>query len=235
MEQQIKEIYDIVTKSGVENFFTKYSAIIVGVIAFLGVLLQLIISYRTNKKNQRFQEIWEQNKIDADIISKSRIEWLGQARKFATEIQSESLEMLLTGVSVVELFYAIVSLEDNQQNLNDEDYKERKKTMKIELESVHNKFLNAKYKSIKAVNSFKLLFGTNPENDEIIKAAMDIIYKTYEMNELILKCNKNLNDLQRDLNKSKIIFSEGERAQNKFSNTCRRYFHKEWTKAKQGK
>ena len=48
------------------GFFTKYSAIIVALIAFIGVVAQLCISSKTNSRNQEFQREWEQKKINVD-------------------------------------------------------------------------------------------------------------------------------------------------------------------------
>lgn len=92
IEEKINAIYTFTIQSSIEDFFTKYSAIIVALIAFIGVVAQLCISSRTNSKNQDFQREWEQKKINVDLIAKSRLKWIEEVRSIASDLISDFLE-----------------------------------------------------------------------------------------------------------------------------------------------
>lgn len=92
IEEKINAIYTFTTQSSIEGFFTKYSAIIVALIAFIGVVAQLCISSKTNSRNQEFQREWEQKKINVDLIAKSRLKWIEEVRSIASDLISDFLE-----------------------------------------------------------------------------------------------------------------------------------------------
>jgi len=120
-----------------------YAAVIAATIAAAVSFAQLISTKIDNKKTLGLQEHLAYESIEANVISKARIEWIQEARKAATNFMSDCSEYLL----IMTTF---------QTNYSDNsDAREKLKILEINL--------------IKSANLLILYFGNDfGENDAIV-------------------------------------------------------------------
>jgi hypothetical protein len=176
--------------------------------------IELIKTQQTDK--------WEQKKIDADIISKSIVDWLELAREIASSISSSASEtnaayILYRGYSAQGLLYGGLGKEEEADIMLDYMNNEvLKATQSL------NVFFKSKYK-------FKLLFGKNKENDNLLNYVekIEIFLSEYAQSQMN-------DDTLEFIEKSEKKDDEFEKIMDDFIEECRIYFKAEWVKAKKG-
>lgn len=91
---------EIITQSGNAFSTGDIIAIVVSVIAFIGVIVSTVMTNRTtkkiNKSNEELQEKWNQKNIDATLIANARIEWIQKVRNTTAELLALYFEVINT-------------------------------------------------------------------------------------------------------------------------------------------
>lgn len=169
---------------------------------------------------------WEQKKIDADIISKSIVDWLELARSVTSELCSSTLKICRLYDNYC--FYALeitkqsdIQIQMNYQKKCDECLDQaRQCRLKVQQSQIH----------------FELLFGQNKRNNDLIDIFNGIISKVnwFSENQPTLASNgtEGITELKDKLESNN---EEIDEAIQIFVNACRDYFKTEWVKAKTGK
>lgn len=166
-------------------------------VPFIGTLITAIInvwlSYTQKKKSQEFdlklrekQNEFEKNmtkqKIDADIISKSRIHWMDETKQIVTEFLNTSLSL-----GSLSTLFAQNCLRYRQYEVRWEHMKEVSKDTK--LPSKERKLAKEIYEAWENGDRAKFIEKMN-ENSKLINETLDVNKKNY----MLLKLNFSDND-----------------------------------------
>lgn len=220
--EKIDKIYEIVSGNDA-NGFIKYMAIWVAIIPLIGVVAQLILSYKMNKKNQNFQEKWERKKLDADLISKARIEWLKETRFLASELFSLSFKVFKSANMLAQTRVLVIK---NQKDFDVTNAKEI-------LDRYENDLNISRAEALRVLNLFHLMFGTKDSNDEIIEVSTNLYNFVEEVNNCVVSggWQTDLNEYQKSVEQKA---TEGTDYLDNFTEVCRLYFEDVWETAKKG-
>lgn len=230
-------------------------------IAFIGAVSSAVFSwlgYRNSIKTAENQHRMEQKKIDADIISKSRMHWIDSTKNIASEFLVDSLRVVTVNVMLVEYYYYVAvwkHLEhDNYLALKSDKTDPEEKETAIEFEKTIEKTLHdykenviqsniqvneLMYNTSKNNALLLLNFSDNTENNEIISFVKGI------NNDLrgIIKESKDLEyvvddeevDWDSAIKKSYTVKKDINQKVEDLTLVLRDYFKKEWEKVKEGK
>ncbi|EMF0589537.1 TPA: hypothetical protein QFP75_001209 [Enterococcus faecium] len=162
-----------------------FGAIISGIFSWL--------SYRNSVKTAEKQHQMEQKKIDADIISKSRMHWIDNTKDIASEFLINSLRIVTLNAMLVDKFTSIkkwseveqkniLIMEDENSNFEDKDIainfnkkiKKMKADQKESISKINNEINDLMYRASKDYTLLLLNFSKNDENNSIINSIRDI-------------------------------------------------------------
>lgn len=220
--EKIDKTYEIVSSNDANNFI-KYMPLFVAFISFVGVIAQLYLSYQTNKKNLAFQEKWEKKKLDADLISKARIEWLKESRILASELFSLSFKAFKSANMVARTRVLIINNKDKYDT-----------TDAIESLRSYEKDLNySRAEAMRVLNLFHLMFGIKDSNNEIIDVSSKLYNFVEEVNNTVIDdiWKTDLEEYQTLVEEKAM---EGSDYLDKFTEVCRVYFDIVWQTSKKG-
>lgn len=194
------------------------------------------------KENLKFQKEWEQKKIDADLISKSRIKWIDDTKKLTSEYITDTTKLFTE-------IYSAIFMEKNyyQQSLENKENKEifdvDPVIMSLKNDIGRRKELQNELMGKLVLKStlIRLQFSDNDENNVVVDEVMNCISVAKKfINEV-----SSLDTFNRSDEENVIIFSKYEkvilqlnqenyqRLEN-LTNLLRKYFKNEWEKAKLG-
>lgn len=241
------------------DFIWASIAAIVAVIGAIGSIIFSYLGYKNTKEMSRKQQELEQKKIDADIISKSRMHWIDSTKDTTSEFLTNSLRLGSLNVTYAEQnrIYRdkISKISRIKNHLKDpslrskspEIYQESQDIIEHWINIGNDKFNQKMYKlqdnlnesmeeNKKAYLLIVLNFSNNEENMPIIQLAKEI-------HEELRKLSLSITDLQNVSNstlQSKIkeiaqIRDDNAVKVNRLAELLRDYFKKEWEKVKSGK
>lgn len=176
------------------------------------------------KENLEFKEEWERKKIDADIVAKSRINWINQVRKSTSIYISELLKIKIIISDILEFS----SLQEaNELGLNppltDQDIYFNIQNKIYELRQCH---LSLKEKS----EVLLLYFSENEDHEEIEKQIL-LVPNSLQINLKLIDNNLPVNlKISAILEFDNGIFNNIEAIRK----LIRNYLKKEWEVAKKG-
>lgn len=226
------------------------------VVAFIGAMSSARfswLSYKNSKKTAERQHIMEQKKIDADIISKSRMHWIDNTKDIASEFLVDALKATaITKLSIEKLkeiyIYRDIEFENGEKLKIEEtdkkqDYLAIDDTVKRQIKTLkefhHDNSIEINRLSNDINKNYTLLTLNFSDNDENRK----IINSIDKINDDIRRFIRVSNDLQKLGNQidwdekikdakatNKIINDEV----NKLTIILRDYYKKEWEKVKAG-
>lgn len=216
---------------------------IVAIVAIIGAVTSFIFSvlgYINTKNSLLIQKKIEQKKIDADIISKSRIHWIDNARTITSQFITDSLLLGAHYKMFIEKIY-----QYNQLNLQERILIEADDVKKMKLNKELDDFNADMHKRVDTINNLlgnvsknhlliKLNFSNNFEHDQIIHL-VTIMYKRLEEGSLhgwVQYYNQEI--LDAELDNFKKLFYENSRDAELLTNALRDYYKKEWRKVKRG-
>ncbi|MGX4686181.1 hypothetical protein JNUCC83_04690 [Vagococcus sp. JNUCC 83] len=193
-------------------------------------------------ENLKFQKEWEQKKINADLISKSRIKWIDDTKKLTSEYITDSTNLFTE-------IHAAIFLEKNyyQKSLENKDNKEMFEldplTMSIKNDIGRRKIIQNELmeKLILKSTLIRLQFSDNDENNKVVDEVMSSI----SVGKKFINEISSLDTFKRSDLENITIFSEYEKLivqlnqenyqrLEKLTNLLREYFKNEWEKAKLG-
>ncbi|MBO0427822.1 hypothetical protein JZO82_01485 [Vagococcus fluvialis] len=195
-----------------------------------------LAGYFNSKKALENQKIMDQKKIDADIIAKSRIAWNQDTRKIASEIINAAYMCYRTLKSYAYQCHTYWSVEEGKAYSPIHDKEELLTEIQKNNELLSEEF-DKNYEDFKKVsNQFKLYFGDNPGNNELLGKVSEIQSQIDKIDNLRHSYQKNMGpkealDLNKDIDKSRV---EYDNSISVFALSLRIYLKEEWNKAKKG-
>lgn len=230
-------------------------------VALIGAIFSAVfswLSYRNSVKTAEKQQQMEQKKIDADIISKSRMHWIDNTKDIASEFLIDALRIVTLNAMIVDKFISIkpwseveqqnnLLIKNDNTNFEDKDtainlnkkINEMKAEQKESLSKIKNEINDLMYRVSKDYTLLLLNFSNNDENNSIINSIREI--------------NSDLRRVTRELEESenpvgneavnwikindKITFEKTNinKKVEQLTVDLRDYYKEEWEKVKQGK
>lgn len=227
-----------------------WGAVIAAVIGVIGIVVQILISmkisennkihtnqqdYRQNEfiriqnlENMKFQERIENNKIDADVIAKARLDWLQEVREIEIELVDQA-NIFVKSINTI-MDHHVRFLEFKMKNEIDKAQNEL---------SRRNKYVDELNKSLmeckKQFLFFKLFFGSNESNNELIESAKSIIDYAELMNRIVIESFNNFGNYYMVKANRDTIFNNSDYFDEKVDNfidKSREYNKEVWETAK---
>lgn len=235
---------------------------IAAIIALLGSVTSTLfswLSYSNSKKTAESQRKMEQKKIDADIISKSRMHWIDSTKDISSEFMTNSLRLGSLNVTYAEqnqIYRDKVSKISMIKNrLNDPSIKSKSPEIYQELKDVvehwinigNDKFNQQMYKLQDNLNEsmeenkktyllIVLNFSNNEENLPIIQLAKEIHEELRKLSlSIMVLQNESNSTLQSKIKEIAQIRDDNVVKVNRLAELLRDYYKKEWEKVKSGK
>ncbi|EOH66084.1 hypothetical protein [Enterococcus mundtii] len=229
-------------------------------IALIGAISSAVfswLSYNNSVKTAEKQHQLEQKKIDADIISKSRIHWIDNTKDIASEFLVDSLRLVSLNTMLVENYSNIATWKNleykNYTEIKNDKIDKKRKEEAIEFEKTietmlrdykeniiqsNNQINELIYRTSKNNTLLLLNFGDNDENNKIINLVKDI-------NNCLRRVTREVKDLEYIvgdeevdwLNKIEKSYTEQTAINQKVEKLTlllRNYYKKEWEKVKEG-
>ncbi len=223
----------------------------------IGVVIQLIINFKINKSNNELKKQiekdnrymankWNQKKIDADIISKSRMQWINETKKLTSDFMNDSSFLL-----AITLFCE-KSLQYEAYSIKWKGLNEVKKTSKIReelerLDTIMNNIDQQQLNNVTIINNYqenmhrnrlliKLQFSDNDENNLIVRKVESI---TNDIRQFTLNIGwseyANIKEKEELVKKAKELREIEQKEIEELVDVLRKYYKKEWEKVKTGK
>lgn len=223
----------------------------------IGVVIQLIVNFKINRSNNELKkqiekdnrdmaDKWNQKKIDADIISKSRMQWINETKKLVSDFMNDSSFLLAQitlfcekNVQVSEYWSALNNLEMFEKTTEVMDETKR-------LEKLINVVDQQQLDNVAALNGLqekmsrsrlliKLQFSDNEENNLIVEKVESI---TDQIRVFILSFawsqGFNLEDKKKLVGESLTLRKSKQEEIEELVEILRDYYKKEWEKVKTG-
>ncbi len=234
-------------------------ASIAAIVAGFGALVSLLfsfLSFHNTKKSMLIQKEMDQKKIDADIISKSRMHWIDNTKMITSTFITDSLSLganmrMFTQKIVQYNGIRIEMSELQEKSVNKKiPQAERNKAKEVsqhwidEGSKIFNKDMEERSDEINELlkrtsNNFmliKLNFSNNEENNQIVDLAFKI-YEGLRRHSLTMGWDQLASEeyLIQSLRKTEKIFQENSLNAEKFTELLRDYYKREWEKVKTGK
>lgn len=214
---------------------------IAALVALVGALTSIIFSilgYINTKKSLLHQEKMDQKKIDADIISKSRMHWIDNIKIISSQFITESLALGAHYKMFIEKIYQYNKLQELLKSENKEKKKiEIKNELKtfdkemLERVDIINNLLSELSKNNLLIN---LNFSSNSEHKQIIQLVTRMYnrLRAVSLNGWIqFYEERELNQQLENINK---VFQHNSKDAESLTNNLRDYYKKEWEKVKKG-
>lgn len=234
-------------------------ASIAAIVAGLGALVSLIfsyLSYRNTKKSMLIQKEMDQKKIDADIISKSRMHWIDNTKMITSTFITDSLSLganfkmftekivqhngILIDMKNLREMSMNKKIPQSERNKAKEDYEhwinEGSKIFNQDMQNRVDEINDLLKKNSNSYMLIKLNFSNNDENNEVVRLASEI-YEGLKRHSLKAGWNQfaSEEDLILSLQNTDRIFKENSLNAEKFTELLRDYYKREWEKVKIGK
>jgi len=221
---------------------TQTAALAAAIISAVGILIQIIMAVYNNNQLKKL----EQKKIDADIISKSRMQWINETRKLVSDFMNDA-SLLLAQITLfceksVQVSEYCVKLDNIEMSKNTnkvmDDIKQLEKLIDIvdQQQVVNVAALNGlQEKMSRSRLLIKLQFSDNKENNLIVEKVESI---TNHIRIFILKSTWSQGFSLKDKKKlvgESIVLRESEQEEiEELVEILREYYKKEWEKVKLG-
>ena len=181
--------------------------IFTGVFAFLGVMLsailKMICDYLINKRT-----------VKADLVAKSRIEWIQEVRKLTADFITTSTD----AVFIAQNYTIAQNRDDELKFLRELDDKIVEAMMQVNLLKLYIPIHKAKG-DLTDINDDKKIVEKNASNNNYIFYCKNIVLKLHELRKGIVASSKD------DLEKGVFVATE------ELSRYSSVYLKKEWEKA----
>lgn len=206
-------------------------------------------------ENIAHQNKWEQKKIDADIISKSRMHWIDSTKIIMTRFISNALELSAANVMFNQKIVqhnqnlAVINAAKKASETTSLTKRERKEAQSVvtDWEERGSEVFDVDMKErVDRINFLtkevyqdfiliKLNFSDNEENNKIVNLSFEI---NEELRKFSLSNGWNqfssLEELQKAVNKAISIRNSNSRKVESLADLLREYYKKEWEKVKVG-
>ncbi|MGG5306953.1 hypothetical protein IGK38_001618 [Enterococcus pernyi] len=227
------------------------------VVALIGAIISAVfswLSYKNSVKTAERQYIMEQKKIDADIISKSRMHWIDNTKDIASEFLVDTLKATaITKISIeklkeIHIFRAIEF--ENGEKLKKEKTDKKKDLLAIDdtskrmintlKENHYDNTIEINRLSHEISKNYTLLtlnFSDNHENSKVI----DSINKINNHIRIFIRVSNELQKASAQTDWDEKIEEAKETSEtinaevNKLTILLRDYYKEEWEKVKVGK
>lgn len=134
------------------------AAIIAGVVTLLGIMTNTFVTIALNKKNNESQKQLLKDRIQADVISSSRVKWIDEVRKTCSDYISSLID-----------YYNDYSNSTKKENFVKLSYK-----MKLYFSNNFNDNISTKGKKDDE-NLLELYNTTSKEAERILKASQSLL------------------------------------------------------------
>ncbi|MBO1306555.1 hypothetical protein JZO70_10300 [Enterococcus sp. 669A] len=233
-------------------------ASIAAIVAGFGAMVSFIfslLSYFNSKKTMEVQKEMDQKKIDADIISKSRMHWIDNTKILTTTFLTDSVTLASNYKMFVQKIVQLngikidagVNLERSKNaklSREERDFARSEYTYWMEKGSkVFNQDMEKRAENINELlksvtNNFmliKLNFSDNEENNRIVNLAFEISeeLRNYSLNSGWDQFASE-NQLIEHLRITDRIWRENSKKADQLTVILRDYYKKEWEKVKKG-
>lgn len=221
---------------------TQTAALAAAIISAVGILIQIIMAVYNNNQLKKL----EQKKIDADIISKSRMQWINETRKLVSDFMNDA-SLLLAQITLfceknVQVSEYCVKLDNIEMSKNTnkvmDDIKQLEKLIDIvdQQQVVNVAALNGlQEKMSRSRLLIKLQFSDNKENNLIVEKVESI---TNYIRIFILKStwsqDFSLKDKKKLVGESIALRESEQKEIEELVEILREYYKKEWEKVKSG-
>lgn len=221
---------------------TQTAALTAAIISAVGIAVQIVMAFYNNNQLKKL----EQKKIDADIISKSRMQWINENRSLTSDFMNDTSFLLAQitlfcekSVQVSEYNAALINLERAEQTTEVTDgVQELKKIIEIvDQQQVSNAVTVNKLqeKMSRSRLLIKLQFSNNKENNIIVEKVENI---TNRIRVFVLAATWSqgfsLNDKKKLLKDSISLRESNQKEIEELVEILRNYYKKEWEKVKLG-
>ncbi|EGP4990915.1 hypothetical protein ACTXLQ_00490 [Enterococcus hirae] len=225
-------------------------------IALIGAISSAIfswLSYRTSVKTAEKQHEMEQKKIDADIISKSRMHWIDNTKDIASEFLVDTLRATaITKLSIEKLkeihIFRAIEFENGEKLKTEETDKKQEylsidDTVKRRINSLIEFHQNNTIEINKLINDIsknytllKLNFSDNDGNSTVIELIDKInndIRSFVRVSNQLQKADAQT-DWDEKIKEARTTSETINDEVNKLTILLRDYYKKEWEKVKSG-
>lgn len=252
----------------IDRFFELLLTFGVPIIALVGVWWQVNQNRKINESNLKFQKElqednrkfqeklniennglmseWNQKKIDADIISKSRMQWIGETKSLTSDFMNDSAFLLATITLFCEKSWQVEKYIEEHNRLgrenktppNKKKYEDLGKLIDIvDQQQVNNSDALNKYQEKVHRNRLliKLQFSDNVENNLIVEK-VEKITEDIRSFALIIGWSQFSSFAEKEdlVNKSRKLREDKQNEIEELVNILRDYYKKEWEKVKNG-
>lgn len=246
---------NIFTNSLGEFQWASVAAIIAGVGAAISLIFSFL-GYLNSKVSLEQQKLMDQKKIDADIISKSRMHWIDNTKVIVTTFVSNALELSANNVmfnqKILQLNSKMIQMTQYKNIMEDKNKpkKEKEEAKDIfehwmnEGSVVFNKEMQQRVdlmsELIKKVYKDYLLIKLNFSDNEEHKSIVDLCFSiNEELRKFSLENGWNqfasVVELEKALNNALKIRNSNATKINELTELLRVYYKNEWEKVKSGK
>lgn len=228
-------------------------ASVAALFALIGTIISAIfsgLSHNNSKKTMVIQKEMNQQKIDADIISKSRMHWIDNVKIISSDFITISLNLgahfkMFTEkvIQFNNISSRIVFLEkkgnSNLSKIEKEEYTELKnaiKSLNSEMQTRINTINTLLESLAKNFLLIKLNFTKNVEHQNILDSVEKIYnrLRKHSLNNGWIQFGTD-KELKKSLQNTNSIFKENSEDTEILTTELSNYFKKEWEKVKQGK
>ncbi|WP_373471803.1 hypothetical protein [Carnobacterium alterfunditum] len=218
------------------------AALAAAIISAVGIFIQIIMAVYNNNQLKKL----EQKKIDADIISKSRMQWIIETRKLVSDFMNDASFLLAQitlfcekSVQVSEYCAKLENIEISKNtNKVMDDIKQLEKLIDIvdQQQLVNVAALNElQEKMSRSRLLIKLQFSDNKENNLIVEKVESIInhIRIFILKSTWSQCF-SLKDKKKLLGESVALRESEQKEIEELVEILREYYKKEWEKVKLG-
>lgn len=228
-------------------------ASVAALFALIGTIVSAIfssLSHNNSKKTMVIQKEMNQQKIDADIISKSRMHWMDNAKIITSDFITIALNLganfKMFKEKVIQfnnISSRIVFLEkkgnSHLSKIEKEEYTELKNGINLlnnEMQTRVNTINTLLESLAKNFLLIKLNFTKNVEHQNILDSAEKIYnrLRKHSLNDGWIQFGTD-KELKKSLQNTNLIFKENSEDTEILTTELSNYFKKEWEKVKQGK
>lgn len=228
-------------------------ASVAALVALIGTIVSAIfsgLSHNNSKKTMVIQKKMNQQKIDADIISKSRMHWMDNAKIITSDFITIALNLGAHFKMFTEKVIQINNINSRIILLEKNGISHLSKTEKEEYTELKNaiKFLNSEMQT--RVDTINKLLDSLAKNFLLIKLNFTKNVEHQNILDLVEKIDSRLTkhslsdgwiqfgtdeELKQSVENTNLIFNENSRDTEILTTELSNYFKKEWEKVKQGK
>lgn len=216
-------------------------ASIAAIVALIGSLTSIIFStlgYFNSKRSLIIQKNMDQKKIDADIISKSRMHWIDNSKSITSQFITDALmlgaqyKMFIEKIKQYNILKKHIEIEVKEKKKVEarRDLKKFDKEMIERVDKINNS-LNDVSKNHLLI---KLNFSNNFEHEQILNLVTTMYERLRKVSLNGWVQYYDDKDLEKQLNNIIKVFHDNSLDAESLTNSLRDYYKKEWIKVKKG-